>query len=142
LNGVTFQEGNYYVVGSQGVVLRSSDAANWTTLTPWTSKSLYDIGGENGQLLTVGIEGAALRSRIIPWTNSVNFLGLTLSTNTQAFLFSGHPDQRFIIQRSPDFGSWVDFAPAEIRDTTGASIFYDALLGGLQWFFRTRVLDP
>lgn len=142
LNGLNFLEGNYYVAGSQGVMLRSSDAINWTMLPMSTGKSIYDVAGENGRLLTVGIEGAALRTRLTPWAAPVNFLGLTLSTNTQAFLVRGEPDQRFMIQRSPNFGSWMDNAPAEVLDPSGVSVFYDVISGGLQWFFRTRTLQP
>jgi hypothetical protein len=79
---------------------------------------------------------------LTPWTTPVNFLGLTLSTNTQAFLVRGELDQRFMIERSPDFASWMDNAPAEVLDPSGVSVFYDVISGGLQWFFRTRVLQP
>jgi hypothetical protein len=142
LNGVTYESGNYYIAGSQGVVLQSPDAINWTSLPVSTGKSLYDVAGENGQLLAVGIEGAAMRTRLIPWTNSVNFVSFNVATNVQAFLVSGDVDEQFIIQRSPDFGTWVDFAPAEVMDNSGVSIFYNALIDGLTWFFRTRVVQP
>ena len=142
LNGLNYLEGNYYIAGSQGVILKSADAINWTMLPTATGKSLYDVAGENGRLLMVGIEGAALRTRLTPWVTPVNFLGLTLSTNTQAFLVRGEPDQRFMIQRSPDFNSWMDNAPAEVLDPSGVSVFYDVISGGLQWFFRTQLLQP
>jgi hypothetical protein len=140
LNGVTFESGNYYAVGSVGSVLQSPDAVTWTVLPPRTGKSLYDISGESGQLVTVGLEGAAMRARVIPWTTPVNFLALDLQTNTQAFLFSGEMDQRFILQRSLDLRRWVDIAPAEILDNSGSSLFYDAIIAGAQWFFRTVAL--
>jgi hypothetical protein len=142
LNGVTYESGNYYVAGSQGVVLQSPDAQNWTLLPQWTAKSLYDVAGENGQLVTVGLEGAALRARLTPWDTPVNFLGITVATNTRAFLLSGQMDERFIIEGTQDFKKWIDVAPAEIMQPSGVSVFYDALVGGLEWFFRTRVLQP
>jgi hypothetical protein len=142
LNGVSFTSGNYYIAGSDGVVLQSSDAATWSSLTVPTGKSLYDVAGDGDRLVAVGIEGAALRTRLTPWTNSVNFLSLNIRTNVQAFLFSGDLDERFTLQRSPDLRRWVDIAPVEILDNSGSSIFYDAMIAGAQWFFRTVVLQP
>jgi hypothetical protein len=142
LNGVNYQSGNYYVAGSQGVLLQSPDAINWTAAPVPTGKSLYDLAGENDRLVSVGIEGAALRARLAPWTTPVNFLSYNVATNTQAFLFSGELDERFTLQRSPDMRRWVDIAPVEILDNSGSSLFYDSLVAGAQWFFRTAVLPP
>jgi hypothetical protein len=142
LNGVNHVAGNYYIAASQGLVLRSPDAITWTALPQWTGKSLYDIAGEGGQLLTTGIEGAASRTRVTPWNVPVNFVSFDLSTNTQAFFVTGKPDQRFLIQRTADFQRWLDVAPAEILDPSGVTVFYDSILNGLRWFFRTTVIDP
>jgi hypothetical protein len=140
LNGVAYESGNYYIAGSQGVLLQSPDAVNWTQLFVPTGKSLYDVAGENGWVVAVGIEGAALRSHVVPWTTPVNFLGFNLQTNTQAFLFSGQVDQQFTLQRSPDLRRWVDIAPVEILDNSGSSVFFDTIVDGAQWFFRTLLL--
>jgi hypothetical protein len=142
LNGVSFEAGHYYVAGSQGTILRSPDAINWTLLPPPTAKSLYDVASEEGRVLMVGIEGAAIRTRVLPWETPVNFLAFNIETNTQAFLLSGHLDQKFLLQRSTDLRRWFDMAPGEILDNSGSSVFYDALISGAQWFFRAIVIDP
>lgn len=142
LNGVNFEFGNFYVAGSQGTILQSPDAVNWTLLPMPTGKSLYDVAGADGRVFMVGIEGAAIRTRVAPWQNPVNFVAFELETNTQAFLFSGEFDQQFILQRSADLVRWFDIAPVEILDNTGVSVFYDAVIPGAQWFFRTRLLQP
>jgi hypothetical protein len=142
LNAVNFQSGNYYIAGGQGTILQSADAVNWTLLPTPTGKSLYDVVGAEGRVFMVGLEGAAIRTRVAPWQNPVNFLGFEIQTDTQAFLVSGEYDQRFILQRSADFLRWFDTAPAEILDNSGTSIFYDAVIAGAQWFFRTRLIQP
>jgi hypothetical protein len=142
LNGVTYESGYYFAAGSGGVILQSSDAINWISVPLPTDKSFYDVAGADGRLLAVGIEGASLRTRLTPWTTPVNFLSFTVQTNTQAFLFSGDLDERFTLQRSPDLGRWVDIAPVEILDNSGSSIFYDSVVAGVQWFFRTAILPP
>jgi hypothetical protein len=142
LNAVNFQAGNYYIAGGQGTILQSAEAVSWTLLPTPTSKSLYDVVGAEGRVFMVGIEGAAIRARVAPWQNPVNFLGFDVENDTQAFLVSGEFDQRFILQRSADFLRWFDTAPAEVLDNNGTSIFYDAVIAGAQWFFRTRLIQP
>jgi hypothetical protein len=142
LNGVTFESGNYFIAGSQGVMLQSPDAVDWTMLAVPTGKSLYDVAGEDGRLLTVGIEGASLRTRLLPWQNPVNFLAFNIQTNTQAFLISGEFDQQFTLQRSPDLRRWADIASGEILDNSGSSVFYNAVVSGIQWYFRTALIQP
>jgi hypothetical protein len=142
LNTVGFHEGKYYAAGGQGTVLASSDAVSWTLLPPVTSQSLYGWASTEGQIAMCGTEGAILRARVIPWTSPVNLVSFTQQTNAHIFLFNGKLDQRFSVERSPDLRRWVDTLELEILDNTGASIFYDAIINGAQWFFRTRLLDP
>jgi hypothetical protein len=142
LNGVGFQAGKFYIAGSQGTMLESADGDTWNLLPTPTGKSLYDVVGSDGRVFMVGLEGAAIRARVAPWEHPVNFLSFDIEQNTQAFLLSGEFDQRFILQRSADFLRWFDVAPGEILDNGGSSIFYDAVIAGAQWFFRTRLIQP
>ncbi len=142
LNSVAFESGSYFAVGTQGTMLRSSNAVDWVTLPMKTSKSLYDLAGEGGQLLVAGMEGAILRARLAPWTTPVNFVRSGTEDNAHVLLFSGELDERFTLQRSMDFNRWFDVIDLEVPNNTGAFIHYDALLNGLGWFFRTRLLDP
>jgi hypothetical protein len=141
LNTVTYQDGNYYAAGGEGEILRSGDAITWTPLPKVTDKSIYGIASTDGQVVTAGIEGAALRTRVTPQLSPVNFISFTQRTNVVAFLFSGKMDQKFKVQRSPDFESWSDILELEILDNTGTLIYYDALISGVEFFFRTGLLS-
>jgi len=51
LNDVTFVDGRWFVVGTQGLLLSSSNLVNWTSLTVPSIKSLYGAGNLRGQLV-------------------------------------------------------------------------------------------
>lgn len=133
LNDVTFIDGRWFVVGNSGTVLESTNAVNWTHIGTLTRKNLYGAATDSRQLVTVGIEGAILRSQVVPSTNAVKFLafdrvviGGSQGYLTQnLYLFGGQPDQQFSLDYRPVFATngWVAGPKLEFLDGSG-TLFY------------------
>jgi hypothetical protein len=62
LQGVTYHDGHYYVVGDGGLVLRSEDGTNWTQRIAPTIQFLSGITGFDGGLVASGDAGALVYS--------------------------------------------------------------------------------
>jgi len=102
LNDVEFAFGRWFVAGNQGTLLHSADGVDWTTDTQLiTGKSLYGLASRGAQLLTVGIEGVILRTRLAPYLNPVQILEYPQDPDERLFIFSGELDQRFRLDRGP-----------------------------------------
>lgn len=62
LNGVAYGNGTFVVVGDNGVILTSSDGANWTPVTSGTTAFLTAVTYGNGRFVAVGNSGSILIS--------------------------------------------------------------------------------
>jgi hypothetical protein len=107
LNDAVAVSNTCYVVGNYGTVLASADLNIWTNVPLITPRSLYGAATQNGQLVVVGLEGAILRSQIVPLTNAVNFLAYSQADNENIFLLSGIVDQQCTLDYSTNLsGAW------------------------------------
>jgi photosystem II stability/assembly factor-like uncharacterized protein len=125
LNGVDYISGVYVAVGNQGTVLISTNATAWTNIGTATQKALYGVAGNNGQVVTAGIEGVALRSPFTPRTNAVSFVNFTRASGQNLLLISGKTDQKFMLQRSPNLTNWTDGITLEFVDRSGTLLFLE-----------------
>jgi hypothetical protein len=142
LNSVTFAAGNYYAGGTSGTLLTSADSINWAIAPYNNTKSVYGLATDDTRLLLGGVEGAAVRARLPPWASSVDFISYTQTNTADVFLVTGELDQRFTLQRTVDFQNWYDAADLEILDDSGAYLFFQGSVRGINWFFRTLNLNP
>lgn len=62
LQGITYHDGHYYVVGEDGLILRSADGADWTQQVPPTTGFLSGITGFGAGLVACGDDGALVYS--------------------------------------------------------------------------------
>jgi hypothetical protein len=62
LQGITFHDGHYYVVGEDGMILRGADGTNWTQRIVPTTGFLSGIAGFAGGLVASGDDGALVYS--------------------------------------------------------------------------------
>ena len=67
--------------------------ANWAKVPTITALSLYGAATQNGQLAVVGLDGAILRSQVIPLTNAINIVAYSQADGDNVFLLSGIVDQ-------------------------------------------------
>lgn len=96
LNDVRFAVHSWFVAGNQGTLLHSPEGVNWIRDQEMiTGKSLYGLATRDEQLVTVGIEGIILRTRLTPYLNPVEFVQFPQSPGPQVFIFQGEFDQRF-----------------------------------------------
>ena len=126
LNDVTLLDDTYYIVGNQGTVLLSTNAVNWTNIGTITEKSLYGVAHNGaGQLVVAGVEGAIIRSQVIPDLLPVKFLDFAREGTQNLYLFSGKPDQRFRLDRSSWLTNWSIGPTLEFLDSSGTLLFLD-----------------
>ena len=92
-----------------------------------TTKSLYALAHDRGQLLTAGVEGAILRWQITPQLEPIDILQYGRSQNYNVFLFAGQPDQSFVLENSRDLRSWAAGPSLEILDASGTLLFAEPL---------------
>jgi hypothetical protein len=112
LTDVAYVGSNYFVVGITGAVYTSSNAVHWMGIGTLTRKDLWAAATDDRQLVTVGGEGAILRSQIVENTTPVTIISYDRLSVTNGlsvlpanlFLFGGQPDQSFTL----DYGSGVD----------------------------------
>lgn len=139
LNDAGYADGQFFAVGSEGVILASPNGAVWSLVPTITSKSLYGLAFQGNQMVVAGTEGAILRTRLNPDLSPVNFVNLTHGVDYDAFLISGHPDQRFFLESGSAFTNWVSGANLEIQDPSGTLIFTQPSTANTRLYFRTRL---
>jgi len=126
LNDITLLDDTWFIVGNQGTVLLSTNAVNWTSIGTITEKSLYGVAHNGaGQLVVGGVEGAILRSQVIPDLSPVKFLDFAREGTQNLYLFSGKPDQRFRLDRSSWLTNWSMGQTLEFLDSSGTLLFLD-----------------
>jgi photosystem II stability/assembly factor-like uncharacterized protein len=144
LNDVAFAGETYYAIGNQGTILASSNTVAWSNIGTITEKSLFGATGQNGQLVVVGVEGAIIRSQLVPNLTPVvirNFV-VTPPTNTVArklFLISGEPDQQFSIENSFSLTNWAPGPILELLDPSGTLLYLEEGASDEKEFFRARM---
>jgi hypothetical protein len=124
LNDVTLLDDTFFVVGTQGAVLASTNLTSWTSIGTITEKSLYGVAHNGqGQLVVAGVEGAIIRSQVIPDLSPVRFLDFSRSTNQNVFSMAGKPDQRFRLESSTSLTNWSEGPVFEFLDGSGTLLF-------------------
>jgi len=127
LNDVTLLDDTYYVVGTQGALLVSTNAANWLYLGTITEKSLYGAACHGGQLVAAGVEGAIVRSQVIPDLTPVHFLNFSRRDGQNAFLMAGKPDQRFTLDETFSLTNWTPGLLLEFLDSSGTLLLLEPI---------------
>ena len=118
-------------------MLTSTNLTNWTSIGSSTRQSLCGAAVSGGQLLVVGASGVILRSQIVPDLTPIAFVQYDRSTGHNIFLFSGNPDQKFLLERSPDLLYWLPALELEFTAGTGTLLFIEEIVPGLeQEFYR------
>jgi hypothetical protein len=120
---VALLEDTFYIVGTQGTVLASSNALDWVSIGTITDKSLYGVAGHGGQLVLAGVEGAILRSQVIPNLEPVRILNYSRRDQQNLYLFVGQPDQRFTLDQSINLDHWITGPTLEFLDNSGTLLF-------------------
>ncbi|MBL4641094.1 MAG: hypothetical protein JKX86_04675 [Verrucomicrobiales bacterium] len=142
LNDVTQVGDAWHVVGANGTVLTSPDLESWQAKGTITGLSLYGALANDGQLLSVGLEGIILRKEIIPrttpilirWDRAVAADGGI----TNNFGFRGFPGQRFSLDRSPDLKTWEPGPNLELLDGSGV-LEYSNTTRAAREFYRAKL---
>jgi hypothetical protein len=127
LNDLTWLADTYYIVGTQGAVLSSTNGVNWSYRGTITEKSLYGVAHHQGKLLAAGVEGAIVRSPVVPDLTPVQFLKYArVETNRHnLFLIAGQPDQRFTIDHTASFTNWNVGPTFEFLDSSGTLLILE-----------------
>ena len=142
LNDVTQVGDAWHVVGANGTVLTSPDLESWQAKGTITGLSLYGALANDGQLLSVGLEGIILRKEIIPrttpilirWDRAVAADGGI----TNNFGFRGFPGQRFSLDRSPNLKTWEPGPNLELIDGSGV-LEYSNTTRAVREFYRAKL---
>ena len=151
LTDAAFIEDTWFVVGLSGTVLTSSNLANWTPRGTLTKKPLYSTATDAGQLVVVGVEGVILRSPVVPSSDPVSTLAYSRVTTNgpspvyNVFLFGGHTDQRFRLDRVTNVvdRTWIAGPELEIFDGSGTLYYIETITGTnipSTEFYRTTLL--
>ena len=135
-------DGTWFVVGTGGAVLTSTNLTNWANIGTLTRKSLFGAATSGGQLLSVGVEGIILRSQVVPDLTPIQFVQYAHTAEHNVFLFGGKPDQKFLFERSPGLSFWLPSLELEFTDGTGTILFIDEVVPGLFQEFYRGVLLP
>ena len=119
----------WYAVGVQGTVLVKTNGGGWAPADSITQRSLYGIShNETGQLVTVGIEGAILRTQLTLPQDPISFLSFDSQTNRLTFLMTGVTGQRFALDRTDDVSSptnWILGPTLEFLDPSGTLLYVE-----------------
>ena len=142
LNDVTQVGDAWYVVGANGTVLTSSDLESWEAKGTISGLSLYGALVNDGQLLSVGLEGIILRKEILPrttpilirWERAVAVDGGI----TNNFGFQGFPGQRFSLDRSVNLKTWETGPDLELLDGSGV-LEYSNTTRAVREFYRAKL---
>ncbi|MFO1501780.1 MAG: hypothetical protein U1G07_25955 [Verrucomicrobiota bacterium] len=93
LNGVAFGSDRFIAVGDQGVILHSSDGANWEAVPPITTKDLHAVTYANGLFAIGGADRLILTSTNgVAWQKSLSGTLGSLFCGTHGngqFVFAG-----------------------------------------------------
>jgi hypothetical protein len=88
----------------------------------------------------VGAEGAIVRSQVIPDLTPVQFLSFSHSSNLNAYLLAGHPDQRFTLDRSVSLTNWTRGPLFEFLDSSGTLLILEPRTNPpVRQFYRATV---
>ena len=142
LNDVARAGKIWFAVGASGIVLMSSDLVKWESKSSVSTLSLYGALGNDGQLISVGLEGVVLRKQIVPrsspillrWDCSVSVDG----EFTNKFVFRGFPGQRFTLDRSVDLYKWETGPQMELIDGSGVLEYSNSTKANKE-FYRARL---
>jgi len=137
LNDAAFVGDTWFVIGVKGTVLTSTNLTDWTARGTITGKALYAAATDSAQLVLVGVEGVALRSQVVPDLTPITLLDYDrIQTNALApayniFLFGGHTDQQFSLDRSTNLFQlpWPAGTPLEIYDGAGTLYYVETVTG-------------
>ncbi|MBL9175578.1 MAG: hypothetical protein JNL10_18700 [Verrucomicrobiales bacterium] len=125
LNDVRFAFDSWFAVGNQGTVLHSRNGVDWSRDDQLiTGKSLYGVAGYGVQLVTAGIEGVILRTRLTPYLQPVEILKYPQNPEETTFLFRGELDQRFRLDQGTAVNTIVPGPVLTITDPDGL-LFYE-----------------
>jgi hypothetical protein len=153
LYGVTFANGNFYAVGSTGVVSFSSDGTNWTLSNTATTSQLNDIIYADGKFVAAGNSGALETSSDgVDWTlqNSGTADSLTsLAYGNGKFVAVG-PN---VVIASPNAVTWTPAISglSGANQVAGSSAGFVAINGstnaysssdGLNWTYHPLLAPP
>jgi hypothetical protein len=142
LNEVTTLGDTWYVVGTAGTVLSSTNLTDWTRLGTITPKSLFGAASLNGQLIVAGVEGVVLRAQVIPDLTPVKFLDFKQAGGYNVFMVGGKTGQRFTFDASPDLAQWTTGPVLEIFDHAGTFIFSQGVDPARPAMFYRATLAP
>ena len=142
LNDVTQVGDAWYVVGANGTVLTSPDLESWEAKGTISGLSLYGALANDGQLLSVGLEGIILRKEIVSrttpilirWDRAVAADGGI----TNNFGFQGFPGQRFSLDRSVNLKTWEPGPDLELLDGSGV-LEYSNTSSAAREFYRAKL---
>jgi hypothetical protein len=142
LNDVTQVGDAWHVVGANGTVLTSSNLESWQAKGTITGLSLYGTLANDGQLLSVGLEGIILRKEIIPRTTPILIRWDRAVADdggiTNNFGFRGFPGQRFSLDRSPNLKTWEPGPNLELIDGSGV-LEYSNTTRAVREFYRAKL---
>ena len=142
LNDVTQVGGAWYVVGANGTVLTSPDLVLWEAKGTITGLSLYGALANEGQLLSVGLEGIILRKEIVPRTTPILIRWERVAAAdggvTNNFSFRGFPGQRFSLDRSVNLKTWEPGPDLELLDGSGV-LEYSNTTRAEREFYRAKL---
>ena len=142
LNDVTQVGDAWYVVGANGTVLTSPDLESWEAKGTISGLSLYGALANDGQLLSVGLEGIILRKEIVPRTTPILIRWVrTIAADgeiTNSFGFRGFPGQRFSLDRSADLKTWESGPDLELLDGSGV-LEYSNTSSAAREFYRAKL---
>lgn len=147
LNDISYVEAptpTWYVVGNQGTVLMKTSNSPWLPADSITQRSLYSVvHNEEGQLISVGIEGCVLRAQLTPSTQPIAILDFEPGASGFAFLLSGQTGQRFTLDRSLDIQSstnWRLGPTLEFLDSSGTLLYVEneGTNAPSSWYFHAR----
>src|SRR5688572_23379849 len=144
LNDVTLLDDTWFIVGNQGAVLASTNTTLWSGIGTITEKSLYGIAHDRrGQLVVAGVEGAIIRSQVVPDLSPVEFVDFGRATNHNLYLISGKPDQRLRIDASSSFTNWTSGPVLEFLDSSGTLLFLEdtGTNAPLREFYRATLVE-
>ena len=143
LNDVARVESTWVAVGANGTVLTSSDLVSWKSKSSITGLSLYGALGNDGQLLSVGLEGVVLRKQIVPRSSPIlvrwdRLVGDGVGFTNQ-FVFRGFPGQRFTLDRSSNLKDWETGPEMELIDGSGVLEYSNSTKENKE-FYRARLI--
>ena len=143
LNDVAKAGSIWFAVGANGTVLTSSDLVSWKSKSSITGLSLYGALGNDGQLISVGLEGVVLRKQIVPRSSPILIRWDQLEGEgvgfINEFVFRGFPGQRFTLDRSSNLKDWETGPEMELIDGSGV-LEYSNLTKENKEFYRVRLM--